>query len=143
MKAEKDEEKKKSKMSKADKLKFEKEKKQKQLNDLNRRGKGKVYFRNKFYSSTNNFLHTRYFSTSYALSYSKLRKTKREESMNHIKFFFPNIIRKRHLERKKQEKDWKQMILKLKRKRKLRGLERNKSRWDLIWINFLMLLELW
>ena len=53
MKAEKDEEKKKSKMSKADKLKFEKEKKQKQLNDLNRRGKAKVYFRNKFYSSTN------------------------------------------------------------------------------------------
>ena len=53
MKAEKDEEKKKSKMSKADKLKFEKEKKKKQLNDLNRRGKGKVYFRNKFYSSTN------------------------------------------------------------------------------------------
>ena len=53
MKAEKDEEKKKSKMSKGDKLKFEKEKKQKQLNDLNRRGKGKVYFRNKLYSSTN------------------------------------------------------------------------------------------
>ena len=56
MKAEKDEEKKKSKMSKADKLKFEKEKKQKQLNDLNRRGKGKVYFRNKFYSSTNQII---------------------------------------------------------------------------------------
>ena len=44
MKAEKDEEKKKSKMNKEDKKKFEQEQKQKQLNDLGRRGKGKVRY---------------------------------------------------------------------------------------------------
>ena len=55
MKAEKDEEKKKSKMSKENRLKFEKEQKQKQLNDLNRRGKGKVCFSINFHSSTSQF----------------------------------------------------------------------------------------
>ena len=107
MKAEKDEEKKKSKMTKENRLKFEKEQKQKQLNDLGRRGKGKVCFSINFHISTNHFyLIFAYtiFSTSYGLSYSKRHKMKKEEFMNHIKFFYPNIIRKRHLERKKQEK---------------------------------------
>ena len=53
MKAEKDEEKKKSKMTKENRLKFEKEQKQKQLNDLGRRGKGKVCFSINFHISTN------------------------------------------------------------------------------------------
>ena len=55
MKAEKDEEKKKSKMTKENRLKFEKEQKQKQLNDLGRRGKGKVCFSINFHISTNHF----------------------------------------------------------------------------------------
>ena len=72
MKAEKDEEKKKSKMTKENRLKFEKEQKQKQLNDLGRRGKGKVCFSINFHISTNHFYTYTIFSTSYGLSYIKI-----------------------------------------------------------------------